>query len=152
MTSRVRVPTPAMGQRRGTSAGGLHGRRVLCQDLQRCLFARCHGVAGLRSSPEKPALGQCRWVCSLSRRPESWVPPVRDHSRPKYIIKYILLIKTIVEAHKGKLLICVPACHSACVNKEDNRSFGKLFRELSNRYASQRILLTVIFLFVCTQK
>lgn len=34
-----------------------------------------------------------------------------NQSGPTYIIKYILLIKTIVEAHKGKLLICVPACH-----------------------------------------
>lgn len=41
---------------------------------------------------------------------------------------------------------------SARVNKEDNHSFGKLFRELSNRYASQRILLTVVFLFCVYSK
>ena len=43
-----------------------------------------------------------------------FIPPPRplcDQSRPEYITKHILLIKTIVEAHKGKLLIRVPACH-----------------------------------------
>lgn len=37
--------------------------------------------------------------------------PFCDQSRPKYIIECSLLIKTIAGAHKGKLLICVPACH-----------------------------------------
>lgn len=45
-----------------------------------------------------------------------------------------------------------PPVTSARVNTEDNRSFGKLLRELSNTSASQRILLTAIFLSACTQK
>lgn len=36
--------------------------------------------------------------------------PLSDPAGPQYIIKYILPSETIVEAHKGKLLICVPAC------------------------------------------
>lgn len=115
--------------------------------LRTCRDAFSHGV------PVQPALQLFprSHPHRLPRALQTGVLP-KHASRPEYIIGYILLIKTIVEAHKGKLLICVPACHSACVNKEDNRSFGKLFRELSNRYASQRILLTVIFLSVCTQK
>lgn len=117
----------------------------------------CHVAWALRLLPRSPACPWLPWamhtpVLRLHSVLSAVFQPLRNQSRPKYIIKYILLIKTMVGAHKGKLLLCVPACRPACVNKEDNRSFGELFRGLSNRYASQRILLTAIFLSVCAQK
>ena len=51
-----------------------------------------------------------RYICTAS--PEVlYSTPFCDQSGPKYIIECSLLIKTIARAHKGKLLICVHACH-----------------------------------------
>lgn len=53
---------------------------------------------------------RARYICTAS--PEVlYSIPFCDQSGPKYIIECSLLIKTIARAHKGKLLICVPACH-----------------------------------------
>ena len=92
-------------------------------------FFKVHQDAALRQghlaawrsalSREAALCGLAGWAMQMSRSGMSSCPhflypaptPLCDQSGPKYIIKYTLLIKTVVEAHKGKLLICAPACH-----------------------------------------
>lgn len=93
--------------------------RPFFQDLPRCHFAPGPpGSLALRLFPREAPLCRPARSGDTSERPHVHgrphflsSTPLCDPSRPKYITKHILLIKTIVEAHKGKLLICVPACH-----------------------------------------